>query len=310
MKQVLPTRVNDFGFELEHEDLVLLIGSCFSDEMKSRFQNEGFNVSSNPFGTLFHPIAIANIVHSALTSNKNVDVLQRDDLYFSWDSASSIYSLEKSVLIEKVLKLRAKLKEDIINAKTIVFTFGTSIGYFNNGISLLVGNCHKMDSSLFYKRMVSTEEMLEIWNDLIIEIKAVNPSVKIVLSVSPVRHVKDGLIENNRSKARLIELVHSLNQTHYFPAYELVNDELRDYRYFNEDLTHPNAQAVNYVWSKFRNSIYSTNALTLGDEVLKLNQFLNHRSLHPDSLQDKKRLMSAEEKKRNLSKKHPSIYWT
>jgi hypothetical protein len=214
------------------------------------------------------------------------------------------------VLIEKVLKLRAKLKEDIINAKTIVFTFGTSIGYFNNGISLLVGNCHKMDSSLFYKRMVSTEEMLEIWNDLIIEIKAVNPSVKIVLSVSPVRHVKDGLIENNRSKARLIELVHSLNQTHYFPAYELVNDELRDYRYFNEDLTHPNAQAVNYVWSKFRNSIYSTNALTLGDEVLKLNQFLNHRSLHPDSLQDKKRLMSAEEKKRNLSKKHPSIYWT
>jgi len=131
-----------------------------------------------------------------------------------------------------------------------------------------------------------------------------------VLSVSPVRHVKDGLIENNRSKARLIELVHSLNQTHYFPAYELVIDELRDYRYFNEDLTHPNAQAVNYVWSKFRNSIYSTNALTLGDEVLKLNQFLNHRSLHPDSLQDKKRLMSAEEKKRNLSKKHPSIYWT
>ncbi|MDX2362809.1 MAG: GSCFA domain-containing protein [Crocinitomicaceae bacterium] len=312
MKLKLDFNIDPFPFQFSHKENALLIGSCFSEEMTNHFASSGFNVLGNPFGTLFHPLAIANCLKASISNDNNVEVYQRDDVFFSWDSASKIYGASESELISKVLAARSSVRERLTNAKLLVVTFGTAWGYYHASNGMVVGNCHKASQSTFEKQLTSIEEVQVVWKELIAQLKTINPDLHVVFTVSPVRHKKDGLAENNRSKARLIESVHSLcelTDVHYFPAYEILIDELRDYRFYASDLVHPSKEAVEYIWEAFSKSLFNKEALELIKEISSIYTGLIHRSLFPASEADKKRREGLEERKSQLIKNYPTIQW-
>lgn len=298
------------NIELSYADSVLLLGSCFSDSIGGKFEQGGFKIESNTFGTLFHPIAISNVIHSVLNAKESVEMYQRDDLYFSWDSASKIYATSEIKLIETVLQKRIELAAQLKNARLICITFGTAWEYKLKSSSLIVGNCHKAPQNLFEKSLTAIDEMKTEWESALSLIKQVNPTVKIVFTVSPVRHLKDGLIENNRSKARLQELIQQLSKNHniiYFPSYEIVVDQLRDYRFYEEDMIHPNKQAIDFIWERFIAFAFSDKTMTIYQERNQLLAQLNHRSLHPESEVDQKRLDLVRRKLREFGERNPEV---
>ena len=298
------------NIELSYSDFICLMGSCFSDSIGDKFLQGGFNVESNTFGTLFHPIAISNVIHSALTEDKTVAVYQRDDLYFSWDSASKIYATTEAKLIERILASRNRLKKRIKSSRLICITFGTAWGYKLKSSGTVVGNCHKAPQNLFEKSLASIDEMRKEWESALSMIRIANPTAKIVFTVSPVRHTKDGLIENNRSKARLLELIQQLSVEHkliYFPSYEIAIDELRDYRFYEEDLVHPNKIAIEYIWQRFGEFAFAEKTTSVYQERNQLISQLNHKSLHPESEVDKKRIELVHRKMKEFSARNPEV---
>jgi hypothetical protein len=314
MKFNLTTQIPPSGFDIKHGNGIVLLGSCFANNMVQHFERSGFEVMSNPFGTLFHPVAISQALVASMHEQHCVAVVQRDDLYFAWSASGSVYGSSTSEVEEKVLEARKALRERLQQSKLLVVTFGTSWGYAlpEHG---LVANCHKKPADLFEKSLWSVDDMYEAWKNALQLVKELNPDLKIVFSVSPVRHKKDGLVENNRSKSRLIELVHRLvesdgvGELSYFPAYELVIDELRDHRFFKSDLVHPTDEAVSYVWECFSSYLFASDTVELIKKVNQVNRTLEHKSLYPGTQSDVQRLEKAREAQGSLSKKHPEIYW-
>jgi regulator of sigma D len=299
-------------FEIQHGDTITLIGSCFSDAMSTHFTKAGFEVLSNPFGTLFHPTAIASCMQDVLNDKEHVDVVERNGLYFSWDSAESIYASDEQELIQLVIDKRRAFKEFLKSTKLIVITFGTAWGYHHNELDKIVGNNHKMPAKLFTKQLREVEQESGKWEYIVNRLKGLNPEIQVVFTVSPVRHAKDGLVNNNRSKARLIELVHSVVDeapAGYFPSYEIVIDELRDYRFFKECKVHPNVEAVKYVWERFEDTFFSDETKDLAKRVRNLHRSRDHRTLHPNSLETKKHLEATNAKIDLLKKEHPEVWW-
>lgn len=311
MKFKLDFTIPPFDFKINHKDKIALIGSCFSDEMKIHFENGGFTLISNPFGTLFHPIAIANVINSTLSSDVNVDFYERDKLFFSWDASSKIAGESRESLIESVRSQRSVFKTFLKEAKVLVVTFGTAFEYNHKELNQVVGNCHKAPASLFDKNLTDLNILQNTWKELIQNLLSFNENLQIILTVSPVRHKKDGLVENNRSKARCLELVHGLlnDNVTYFPSYEILIDELRDYQFYATDFVHPAPLAIEYIWEKLKMNLISEEAVTLSDQVFKLKTAMQHRSLFPNSEADKNRIIQLNEKKRSLTQEFPEINW-
>src|SRR3989338_3646817 len=213
MSFLLPFETDRGRLLLQHGDGFFVIGSCFSDAMHSFLIESGHTVLANPFGTVYHPISLAHSLIAALENSEEVAVLQRDDLYLAWECSGSIWAFSDAELHSKVLELREGVREYLKNASVLVATFGTAWGYMLQGSTEILGNCHKMPGQNFSKELNTTEEIISVWNDLLSKIKDLNPGLQFVFTVSPVRHKRDGLVENNRSKARLIEAVHSLSYT-------------------------------------------------------------------------------------------------
>ncbi|MBL4861957.1 MAG: GSCFA domain-containing protein [Crocinitomicaceae bacterium] len=311
MEFKLNMNIDPIGLDVSHGDDIVLMGSCFSDEMSNHFIDSGLNVLSNPFGTLFHPLAIANVMNAALSSSREVDILQRKDLYLSWDSGSKLFAFSELELSAQIEARRKKLRKTLSKAKLLVVTMGTAWGYRNIELNKIVGNCHKSVPEVFEKELSSVDEMLNSWTVLLTTLKELNPELTVVFTVSPIRHKKDGLVENNRSKSRLIELVHQLEGENrfYFPSYEVLIDELRDYRYYTSDLVHPNKDAIAYIWNAFKKYLFLENQIVRMDQVKKLNAMLHHISIHKGSEEDKRRIQNAQRKRKDLAANHPGIYW-
>ena len=306
------------AIEIEHGDKIALIGSCFSDSMSKFFTNSGFEVNTNPFGTIFHPTALATCLQYVLNDSEKVDVVQRNDLFFSWDTAESLVGSSEEEIIKIVLNKRKEFKEYLKSAKLLVITFGTAWGYNHDAKPDLpsdvgiVGNNHKMPASLFTKRLMEVEPEYNKWEYIVKRLKGLNPDLNVVFTVSPVRHVKDGLVNNNRSKARLIELAHTVladADAEYFPSYEIVIDELRDYRFFKECRVHPTEEAVKYVWNRFEETFFSEETKKLALKVRNLHRTFDHKMLHPNSADAKKHLEVSEEKLSLLREENPEVYW-
>jgi hypothetical protein len=296
--------------QLSHKDSIVLIGSCFSDEMSSYFQKSGFKVESNSFGTIFHPDPIARSLKLSLDDSIKAELFERDGLFFSWSSAGKIYGNSEEELKQEVISRRQKLRTSLKNASVLVVTFGTAWGYRHVELDRVVANCLKAPAKTFQKELSSISNLQEQWNSTIEALKEFNSSLKIIFTVSPVRHKKDGLVENNRSKARLIELVHALTKQEgvsYFPAYEILIDELRDYRFYASDFVHPSKEAVEYVWEKFADFAISPDAMDIAKKVKGLHRELEHKSLYPESAEDKERLERAYQRKEELLRQHPEI---
>lgn len=308
-----PPKINH-QLEITHASKLTLLGSCFSDEMLIHFRKAGFNVEGNPFGTLFHPLALTNLIDSALNqSSIHEEYYQRNDLFFSWLASGTFFETCKTEIASKEAEALLKLRKRLVASDFLLITFGTAWGYRLKTTNQLVANCHKAPANDFTKELSSLEALYSAWEHTLTQILEINPTIRIVFTLSPVRHVKDGLIENTRSKARLVELISRLEEkfssTYYFPAYELVTDCLRDYRFYKSDLVHPSEAAVQYVWDFFKNAYFSTQTQDLAREVWKLHQENEHKSLYADSESERVFRANFEAKKKDFFSKNPSVSW-
>lgn len=276
-------------FEINHSQKIFLIGSCFSENVGKLLSLHKFKTLSNPDGILFNPLSIYTSLKNTLnqtTANENL-LLKHQHSFYSYLHHSSIHASEKNELIDKINSVTQTAFSFLSTANVLIITFGTAFYYHHLQLKQTVANCHKQPGNYFEKKLLTFQEIVTLYSDLIKVLHATNPYLKIIFTVSPVKYLKDGLIENNISKSTLVLSVHQLaaqvKNGFYFPAYELVNDDLRDYRFYKEDLAHPNEQAIGYVWEKFSKSFFSEKTLEINQEIEKLNSALRHRIMNEQS---------------------------
>lgn len=312
MEFQLNFKVPDLHPKISFSDKIIFLGSCFSDEMSLTAKQHGFQVVSNPFGTLFHPLALAQNILDSLHGNEEVNIAQNNDIYFDYNCSGKIYAMSESELKKKVVAIRNEFKNDLKNASYLFITFGTAFAYHLNENQQVVGNCHKQPAQSFIKQLTNIEEIVSSWNRVLVEIKQFNPKIQICFTVSPVRHIKDGLHENNLSKSTLLLAINQLQSARnisYFPSYELVNDVLRDYRYFQEDLIHPNQQSIQFVWTHFMESFLTDHIKKIALKVNEIKSAMNHRIQYPESEMAKKFIDQLENRRTKLEEEYPEIYW-
>lgn len=293
-----------------HHQPKLLMGSCFSDEIGSLLQQNGFDCLVNPGGTLFHPLALARLLNWALDEPAPLRTLQREDVFLSWDLSGTFYALSEAAIATKVGKLHAALQHYLRQSSHLVLTFGTAWGYYLNADQQLVANCHKAPSNTFTKVLSDLSLLEDEWTQLVERLAHFNPELALVFTISPVRHLKDGLVENSRSKARLhllLETLCALPKCTYFAAYELVLDELRDYTFFKEDGAHPNQKAIAAVWQLFRQQMFDPATKALVDEWEALQKSKAHRILYPESREGQQLKRTLVEKEHAFYNKYPQF---
>lgn len=297
--------------KIQHGDSIVQLGSCFSTNMSYWFRRAGFQVFDNPLGVVFHPVPLAKQILLAFGKAEPGGILQKEDVHVNYDASSTLYAMSEnglSKLFSNQLKL---LKEALLNAKVLVVTLGSAHGYRLKESGNLVANCHQQPSVLFDKVLTSAEEMCVFWDLAIHELKKANPGIQVVFTISPVRYTRDGLIENSFSKSELFRLVSILKKhaVHYFPAYELVNDVLRDYRYFESDGVHPSDQATEFVWDFLKQELFSDQTNHLIDEIMKLRKMEEHRLLYPESQKAKDYLDEVKQKRESFLSQYPVVVW-
>lgn len=302
--------IPEFPFKIDHSHKLLFLGSCFSDDISRKFKDTGFNVEANPLGTIFHPSVLARFLIETIDGLEEERIFQRDDVFLSWDAGAKIYGMAPKVISTELEAVRSAWKIGLKNTDCLFITFGSAFGYLNKEINLIAANCHKLPSAQFTKILSTEADLLSQWEIVINRLKSINPKLKIVFTVSPVRHVKDGLIENNRSKAILIRIVEELikhEQCFYFPSYEIVIDELRDYRYFKEDMVHPNEMAIQYVWERLSNVFFGIETNLIAKSYLAIKRAEDHIALHPESQESKIFQEQLRNRKKEFLEKNPQL---
>lgn len=298
--------------KIEIGQKILFIGSCFSDEIGNQAQFHGLNATANPFGTLFHPLAIGQALLDTLNDVSTCDTVQKDDVFFHWGSSGKIHGYSAEELVEKVQMERKLLKEKLALSSHLFVTFGTAKGYRLRSSNQLVANCHKQHPSQFEVEITNSSEIVAFWEPIVRQLKELNPQLSIVFTVSPVRHLKDGIVENNRSKAQLLLAVEQLTQLEncsYFPSYEIVMDELRDYRFFKNDFAHPNELAINYVWERFSAVYFSEESQKLLSRIKAIKTALAHKGLYEKSIKLREHQRLTIEKQSQLNQEVKGIVW-
>jgi hypothetical protein len=273
-----------YPFQISYQDHILLLGSCFSDNIGAFLKNNRFFVLSNPFGTLFNPISIANAIKMVI----NPELFTEDYRYFfdnrwvSFAHHGSFSHPDENQFMQQINEQFSITKTFLEKTNFLFITFGTAYCYHFVERDLTVANCHKIPNTQFEKFRLNINEIVQIYKELISILQSFNPSIKIILTVSPVRHLGDGFHENQLSKAILHLAIAQLvneNNIFYFPSYEILMDDLRDYRFYAKDLCHPGENAVHYIEEIFAASFFSHETKEKQKEIEKENKFLNHRKL-------------------------------
>ena len=297
---------------IDYQSNILLLGSCFSENIGDKLSYFKFQSTQNPFGILFHPKAIENLISN--TSNKKVyssdDLIYQNEVWHSFDAHSSLSSPSENELLNKLNLAISLTSEKIKEASHIVITLGTSWVYRFIETDTIVANCHKIPQKKFLKELLSVAEISESLALSISLIKSMNSDASVIFTVSPVRHLKDGFIENTQSKSHLIAAIHTLvneQGVSYFPSYEIMMDELRDYRFYAEDMIHPNKTAINYIWRKFIDTWFSEETKSIMKEIDEIQKGLLHRPFHEDSKLHQQFLLKLEQKKSSLQERLPFI---
>jgi hypothetical protein len=288
----------------------MLVGSCFSENIAQKLSYYKFNVFSNPFGILFNPIAIENLIYNAV----NEKVYTENDIFFHnerwhcFDAHSALSNNQKSKLLSNLNGALANTLDQLKLATHLIFTLGTAWVYRFIETDTIVGNCHKVPQKKFIKELLSVDDILGSLQKCCALIKEINPNCAIVFTVSPVRHLKDGFTENSLSKAHLISAIHQIiekeNNLFYFPSFEIMMDDLRDYRFYATDMIHPNETAINYIWEIFVETWFSKNVLTIMDKADSIQKALAHKPFNPTSQQHIDFLKSLQTKIQNLKEKY------
>jgi hypothetical protein len=301
-----------FPTTIRHIDKLLLIGSCFTENIGTKLKQHKFAVLENPNGILFNPISIAKSVHSYISNQPIIgeELFYQNECWNSWEHHSRFSHPDKSICLQRMNESAAVASDYILKAEWIFITLGSAFVYELEN-QQVVANCHKAPTDQFQKRLLTVAQVITAFSKMLDELSIVNPRAKIIFTVSPVRHLREGFVENNRSKAALIQAVHHLVDTRenvfYFPAYELVMDDLRDYRFYAEDMVHPNYAATNYVWEKFVPTCMDDDTQMVMKEINLINAAKSHKPFQPSSQLHKKFLNTHLQKLLQLSKQYPYI---
>ena len=314
-----------FATKISHYQKLLLIGSCFTENIGTKLKHHKFDVLENPNGILFNPISITKSITSYISNKKytEADLFYQNESWNSWEHHSRFSHPDKVQCLEKINQSQQQAHGFLKSADWLMITLGSAFAYTLNFpenipgensaaiVGDVVANCHKVPTDKFNKKLLSQNEIVIALQQMLDKLLAFNPAIKVIFTISPVRHLRDGFVENNRSKATLIQAIHSMvdnsKNLFYFPAYELVIDDLRDYRFYAEDMVHPNYAATNYVWDKFITACIDTAAQQLMKEINTINAAKSHKPFNPTSEQHKKFLQLNLERVNELSKHHPYI---
>lgn len=269
--------------EIRHSDRIMLFGSCFAENIGNLLVRNKFGCDVNPFGVLYNPLSIAQALQQVLEGK----VYQEADLFCAggqWHSFMHHSAFSHQDPEECLSQINARLTRasaTLPDGEWLMITWGTAWVYTLKENNEVVGNCHKQPDALFWRRLLSVEEIVSVYTTLLSAIRKVNPNVKVLLTVSPIRHVKDGMHGNQISKSTLLLAIHALQQAvhdcYYFPSYELMMDELRDYRFYADDMLHPSTLAVNYLWQCFSECYFSQKTFDILKEWEAIQKALEHK---------------------------------
>jgi hypothetical protein len=311
MNFILSFSIKKFAAQVNIQQPMLLLGSCFAEEIGVKLKERRFNAIINPHGILYNPVSISRAIKDYIEDRKYTqeDVFLNDELWQSFNHHGKFSHISKTTCLDAINHSISQGHHQLKNAKWLVLTFGSAFAYTHN--NTIVANCHKLPASQFKKVFLSKGEIVNAWQKQINVLKEFNPDLHILFTVSPVRYVRDGVIENNRSKGVLLDAVHALIEQNtncfYFPSYEIVIDELRDYRFFKEDLVHPNQLALNYVWQRFIDTVCDEETKSFISDYEPILKSLRHRDLQGETSASLKFKKQLEEKLNVLKQKYPFV---
>jgi hypothetical protein len=291
---------------------LLIVGSCFAENIGNIMQQQLFDVQVNPFGIVYNPLSIASQLQMIVTRKEfaQSDLFQHNELWHSWHHHGSFSNAHTTSVLAAINKEIHDAHRQLLKADWLVITLGTAF-YYTLPNQIIVSNCHKVPASQFNKKIATQAQITNALQEAFEHIKILNPSIKILMNVSPVRYVRDGLRENTISKSLLHlscdELVQSNNNCFYFPSYEIVIDELRDYRFYDADMLHPNEQAIRYIYEKFSQLLFDAETILAIKSIDELIAFIGHRPLHPNREHNISREAKIDKMKQNLQQHYPFL---
>jgi hypothetical protein len=307
--------------KIQHQHAMMLMGSCFTENMGEKLRKHKFRVTENPHGILFNPVSVAEAITQYVeqTVYTASDLFCYNECWHSWKHHSRFSGITPEDALQKINTSIIESHIALKKADHIMITLGSAWVYMltenalNYKSGTVAANNHKAPADWFSKKLLTTEEVLSVLDNMIHRLFHFNPNVQIIFTISPVRHLREGVIENNKSKAVLIQAVHHLvekfERLYYFPAYELVIDDLRDYRFYAEDLVHPNFHATQYVWEKFTNACMTDETRNLLKEIAAVNLAMQHKPFNPLTTQHQQFLKTYQEKTKLLQQLYPYLNW-
>ena len=325
MELMVNIDLKSLPMQISYRDKILLIGSCFTEHIGDSLEELKFSVLQNPNGIIFDPISVSKSLLSYINAKqyKGSDLFQLNELWHSWQHHSRFSNINKEECLRSINESQTKAHEFLKEADWIIVTLGSSFSYqFINSSEYskappkerfgeAVANCHKAPQQWFKKQLLEANNIISALDDCLGQLLQFNPGLKIIFTISPVRYIRDGVIDNNRSKAKLIEATHDLvnryEQAYYFPAYELVIDVLRDYRFYDADLAHPNCMATEFVMEKFTDACIDEESQKIMEEIKPIITAAKHKAFQPETNAHRQFLHSQFERTKDLQNNYPFI---
>jgi hypothetical protein len=306
-------RLKPSEWQIRHTDHFWGIGSCFAEHIQSKLSIGGFNSFSNPCGIVYNPISLLDQIKRSIHDQPwtEEDLVQHGGLFHGIYHHGAYSSPDRSVALDHMNNSLHQGHQHLMKTDVLMITMGSAIGYFHKPIGKLVANCHKIPANEFERKFLTPEEIIENFLETIQALKQNRPDINIILTISPVRYLKEGFTDNSYSKSILVlalqQILKKSQNTYYFPAYEILLDDLRDYRFYKEDMVHPNEQAIDYIWSKFMATYFDEPAIKIWDAVHEFNKARSHRPLHPDTPSHGQFQAELEKRIREMKREFPHL---
>ena len=305
---------------IDYDSKIMLLGSCFAENMGEKFEYFKFQTVINPFGIIFNSVSLEKLIRRSIEKRKFTenDIFFHNELWHCYEVHSELSNPDKDAFLESLNDLISSTNKKLSDSTHIIITLGTSWVYRHRQAQSdsdgVVANCHKVPQKEFTKELLSIQQIEESIESIISLVHSVNPNCKFIFTVSPVRHIKDGFVENTLSKAHLISAIHKIINHHplpntYFPAYEIMMDELRDYRFYGEDMLHPNQTAIDYIWIQFFQNYISESEFGLMNDICSIQKGLNHRPFNPNTKSHQKFLEATKIKIGKIQEKLQHIHF-
>lgn len=298
---------------ISHKDRIMLLGSCFTENIGNKLSINGFETLINPFGILYNPFSICSSLNRIIDLKFLVseDLVKVNEFWYSYEHHGVFRDENSDNLLQTINLNITKANIFLKETNWLIITLGTAWIFFLKENNKILGNCHKLNPQLIDKRLLTVDEIVENTNLTINRIRKINPNIKIILTVSPIRHWKQGYRENLISKSTLHlaidQICKSITYCSYFPAYEIVMDELRDYRFYKADMLHPSEIAVDYIWEKFATHLFSDSTINLCKDYSRLYSMKQHKAFNPESQGYKQHLIKIAKLEEELYEKRNKL---